>query len=100
MCTCASIYIMHACAAVWMLTPAVETSAVPQLVLRTAVITPLQVGRSAPADILLPIPTVSHRHALLRVGELPAPALPAVLLLLLFVKRHWLRAVTSSLPAC
>lgn len=28
-----------------------------------------EVGRSAPADILLPIPTVSTRHALLRVGE-------------------------------
>jgi len=26
-----------------------------------------EVGRSAPADILIPIPTVSSRHALLRV---------------------------------
>lgn len=32
-----------------------------------------QVGRSSPADILLPIPTVSSRHALLRVGAQRGP---------------------------
>jgi hypothetical protein len=31
-----------------------------------------EVGRSEPADIVLNIPTVSGRHALLRVGESPA----------------------------
>lgn len=28
-----------------------------------------EVGRASPADIQIPIPTVSSRHALLRVGE-------------------------------
>jgi hypothetical protein len=30
-----------------------------------------EVGRASPADIQIPIPTVSSRHALLRVGEWP-----------------------------
>jgi hypothetical protein len=37
---------------------------------------PLQVGRTSPADILLPIPTVSTRHALLRVGGRPPRPAP------------------------
>ena len=28
-----------------------------------------EVGREAPADIVIPVPTVSGRHALLRVSE-------------------------------
>jgi hypothetical protein len=33
-----------------------------------------EVGRTSPADIQIPIPTVSSRHALLRVGERPRQA--------------------------
>jgi hypothetical protein len=33
-----------------------------------------EVGRASPADIQIPIPTVSSRHALLRVGEWPSLA--------------------------
>ena len=33
-----------------------------------------EVGREEPADIVIPVPTVSGRHALLRVSEFLAPS--------------------------
>lgn len=33
-----------------------------------------EVGRAEPADIVIPVPSVSGRHAMLRVGALPQPA--------------------------
>jgi hypothetical protein len=56
----------HSRAAPGPLTPRAAAAARPA---RALLCRPPQVGRSSPADILLPIPTVSTRHALLRVGE-------------------------------
>jgi hypothetical protein len=33
-----------------------------------------EVGRAAPADIIIPVPSVSGRHAMLRVGEISGRA--------------------------
>lgn len=64
---------------------------------------PLQLGRASPADIVISIPTVSTRHAMLRVAdpESPAPGSVQVQLApLLAMHLHWSLETWQCAAAC